>query len=134
MKFNKTLGICDRCGFEWKWKQLKKQVVARRTTTLMVCPPCMDEDQPQWFPARIVSGDPAPVPDARPLQDEELSISGFGWGPVGGMDVFLTMGIMYDFDLEDRPITSYLGGDIIIQEDGFAILQEDGFTILVESA
>lgn len=41
----------------------------------MVCPDCMDEDHPQWFPARIVGPDPKPIPNARPDLDQISIVS-----------------------------------------------------------
>lgn len=129
MKFKRTIAVCDRCGMEYKYNSLKFQVVARKLTTLLVCHDCLDVDQPQWFPARIVSGDPAPVPNARPEQNEDLVYSGFGWGPVGGLGTVIYMGVSYDFDMVD-PYQATEDTDILVQEDGDLLTQEDGSIIL----
>lgn len=101
MRSRRTLGLCDRCGQQFKLTALKAQVVARKTTNLLVCRHCLDEDHPQWFPAKVRIGDPAPVRDVRIDPDEEAIFSGFGWGPVGGKGSFIICGIFYDFDMED---------------------------------
>lgn len=129
MKFQRTIAICDRCGLEHKYNSLKFQVVARKLTSVLVCDDCLDVDQPQWFPARIVSGDPAPVPNARPEQNEALVYSGFGWGPVGGLGTTIIMGVSYDFDMVDPGATPVETG-VLIQEDGELLTQEDGSVIL----
>lgn len=98
----------------------------------MVCPSCLDEDQPQWFGPKIFKPDPAPVPQARPDIVLDEANSGFGWGPVGGMGVFMLTGQFYDFDLTDIGGETALCFDFISQEQGSAIIQEDGFSIDTE--
>lgn len=129
MRFKRTVAICDRCGMEEKYNSLRFQIVARKLTSILVCKDCMDEDQPQWFPARIVSGDPAPVPNARPEQNESLVYSGFGWGPVGGIGTFIVTGVPYDFDMPDT-VMSQVSTDVIVQEDDDLVTQQDGGPIL----
>lgn len=132
MKNRRTLGICDRCSLEFKLNTLRPQVVARKLTSTLVCRSCMDEDQPQWFPARIAFGDPAPVPNARPDTEKAVIFAGFGWGPVGGLGTNIRMGVTYDFDLQDNLISDGMYG-LIVQEDGWVILQEDASTIMTET-
>jgi hypothetical protein len=129
MKNSRTIGLCDRCGFEYKLNSFVKQVVARKATNTLVCGYCLDEDQPQWFPARVVSGDPTPIPNARPDPSEAELASGFGWGPVGGMGVFMTNDLSYRHDLEDRVLVT-IDTDVLAQEDGELLTQEDGSVIL----
>jgi hypothetical protein len=129
MKNFRTIGLCDRCGFEYKLNSLVKQVVARKVTNTLVCSVCLDEDQPQWFPARIVGGDPTPIPNARPDPSEAELASGFGWGPVGGMGVFMTNSLSYDHDLEDRLLVT-ISTDFLVTENDELITQEDGSAIL----
>lgn len=59
-------GICDRCGLKKPLHTMKFQVVARTVTDLLVCRECLDEDQPQYFPALNIGGDPHPHANPRP--------------------------------------------------------------------
>jgi hypothetical protein len=111
------------------YNSLKFQVVARKLTSILVCSDCLDKDQPQWFPARIAFSDPAPVPNARPEQNEDLVYSGFGWNPVGGLGASMIAGVSYDFDLADTS-QSTVDTDVLVQEDGELLTQEDGSVIL----
>lgn len=43
----KAIAECDRCGFRYKLKQLKKLVIKTKNINLLVCPTCWEPDQPQ---------------------------------------------------------------------------------------
>ena len=43
----KAIAECDRCGFQYKLKQLKKIVIKTKNINLLVCPTCWEPDQPQ---------------------------------------------------------------------------------------
>jgi|TARA_R110002020_G_scaffold27859_8_gene89503 hypothetical protein len=42
---NKALGLCDRCGFQYKYQQLKKEWNGAKT-----CPDCFETKEPQLKP------------------------------------------------------------------------------------
>lgn len=42
-----ALAICDRCGFQYKLRELKEEVEAGNLTGLLTCPECWDADHPQ---------------------------------------------------------------------------------------
>jgi len=65
----KALGICDRCGWTYKLKQLMKETVNRNVTNLKVCPECLDEDHPQYDLGRIDHSDPQALNEPRPDTD-----------------------------------------------------------------
>ena len=44
---NKGLGICDRCGAQYKLRQLKEQTIKLKPSGLLVCKSCLDVDHPQ---------------------------------------------------------------------------------------
>ena len=44
----KAIGICDRCGFTYKLKDLKYEVQDQKKTGSRICPSCIDPDQPQY--------------------------------------------------------------------------------------
>ena len=62
----KALGICDRCGWTYKLKELKDEVVDLNSTGLLVCPSCFDPDQPQLQVGRWPVSDPQALRNARP--------------------------------------------------------------------
>jgi hypothetical protein len=75
-----ALGICDRCGFQFKLNDLKVQFVAQKATNLMVCDGCLDVDHPQLMLGRVRVIDPQALKNPRP----DMSPTGlFGWNPVG---------------------------------------------------
>ena len=129
---SKTLGICDRCGFEFKLAKLKRQVVAKKPTAILVCRSCMDEDQPQWFGPLIRPADPAPIRDARPDTQEIYAYSGFGFYPVGGPGTWASTGVPYDFDLLDDLVVNGACFDSIVTEDGRLIITESSALIDTE--
>jgi len=42
-----AISQCDRCGFRFKLKRLKYEVVKTKLYQLKVCPECWDPDHPQ---------------------------------------------------------------------------------------
>jgi hypothetical protein len=42
-----AISQCDRCGFRYKLKELKKLVIKTKNINLLVCPTCWEQDQPQ---------------------------------------------------------------------------------------
>lgn len=80
-----SIAMCDRCGMQYKLKELKKQVVKQRQTDLLVCPECLDEDHPQLMLGSFPVYDPQAV--RNPRTDNGLASSRdfqWGWNPVGG--------------------------------------------------
>lgn len=88
-----ALGICDRCGFQYKLTELQIQVVNMRPTNLKVCPSCMDQDQPQLQLGRFPVSDPQALREPRP--DISLASSRditWGWWPLLGMEATSSIG------------------------------------------
>lgn len=104
-----TISQCDRCGFRFKLKQLKFEVVKTKLYQLKVCQECWDPDQPQLQLGMYPVDDPQAVRQPRPdttyytaglngLQDNLAGFGGFptggsrdiqwGWNPVGGASEF----------------------------------------------
>jgi hypothetical protein len=42
-----AIAQCDRCGFRYKLKQLKRLVIKTKNVNILVCPECWEPDQPQ---------------------------------------------------------------------------------------
>ena len=101
-----SIATCDRCGFQYKLKQLKELVIKTKRVNILVCPECWEPDQPQLQLGMYPIDDPQAVRNPRPDTsyvtsglnvDDNVSggsrIFQWGWNPVGGSqgeDRFLT--------------------------------------------
>ena len=97
----RAISECDRCGFRFKLKLLKKEVVKTKQISLLVCPTCWTPDQPQLQLGMYPVSDPQGLREPRP--DRSYNTSGilangsygggsrvfqWGWNPVGGSSSF----------------------------------------------
>jgi len=93
----KAIAECDRCGQQFKLKQLKEEIIKQRKYQLLVCPECWDPDQPQLMLGTFPVDDPQAL--RNPRRDTTYVTSGvnvsgnlsggsrdiqWGWNPVGG--------------------------------------------------
>jgi hypothetical protein len=111
-----AIAECDRCGYRYKLKVLRKEIIKTKVYNLLVCPSCWDPDQPQLQLGMFPVDDPQGLRDPRPdrsyeaagltgLQEElgsntTILEDGFpsggsrvfqwGWNPVGGASQFDT--------------------------------------------
>ena len=106
-----SIAECDRCGFRFKLKYLKKLVIKTKQVTIKVCSTCWEPDQPQLQLGMYPVDDPQalrePRPDVSYLQSgytglqltldtdfgdpgEGSRIIQWGWNPVGGAQQFDT--------------------------------------------
>lgn len=96
-----SISQCDRCGFRYKLKQLKFEVIKTKLYQLKVCPECWDPDQPQLQLGMYPVDDPQGVRQPRPdttYYTAGIDADGFpsggsrdiqwGWNPVGGSSFF----------------------------------------------
>jgi hypothetical protein len=110
-----AISQCDRCGFRYKLKQLKRLVIKTKNVNILVCPECWEPDQPQLSLGLYPVNDPQAVRNPRPdspsyyqsglngLQTDETTgtspsqtgvplmgsrIIQWGWQPVGGASFF----------------------------------------------
>jgi hypothetical protein len=101
---NRAIAMCDRCGFQFKLKQLKIEVVKQRPFQALVCPECWTPDQPQLMLGTFPVDDPQALRNPRRdttyitsgLNDEGNLSGGsrdiyWGWNPVGGSRSFDTL-------------------------------------------
>ena len=65
-----ALAVCDRCGQQYKYSQLREEVENGRRNGLRVCPPCYDEDHPQLRLGKEIVVDPQALRDPRPDADQ----------------------------------------------------------------
>ena len=98
---HKAIAMCDRCGQQFKLKQLKTEIIKQRKYELLVCPECWDPDQPQLMLGTFPVDDPQAL--RNPRRDTTYIVSGitsdgslgggsrdiqWGWNPVGGSRLF----------------------------------------------
>lgn len=96
-----AIAECDRCGFRFKLKQLKKETVKTKERNLLVCSQCWSKDHPQLLLGMYPIEDPQALRNPRP--DRSYLSSGYlidgyqgggsrvfqwGWNPVGGSRSF----------------------------------------------
>lgn len=87
-----AISQCDRCGFRFKLKQLKKLTIKTKQVNILVCPECWEQDHPQLKLGMFPVDDPQAVRNPRP--DTSYVVAGndtggsriiqWGWYPVGG--------------------------------------------------
>lgn len=92
-----SIAMCDRCGQQFKLKNLKYEVIKTKLYQLKVCPECWDPDHPQLQLGMYPVDDPQAVRE--PRKDTTYVTSGinsdgilaggsrdiqWGWNPVGG--------------------------------------------------
>ena len=97
----RAIAICDRCGEQFKLKQLRTEIIKQRKYELLVCPECFDPDQPQLMLGTFPVDDPQAL--RNPRRDTTYITSGvnvngnlsggsreiqWGWAPVGGSSQF----------------------------------------------
>lgn len=91
-----SIAECDRCGFRFKLKQLRKLTIKTKQVSIKVCNECWEPDQPQLQLGMYPVNDPQAVREPRP--DNSYYVSGpdfdgnpsegsriinWGWSPVG---------------------------------------------------
>jgi len=96
-----AIAECDRCGQQYKLKELRTEIVKQRKYELLVCPECWDPDQPQLMLGTFPVDDPQAL--RNPRRDTTYLVSGlnaagnvsggsrdiqWGWNPVGGATSF----------------------------------------------
>jgi len=90
-----AIAECDRCGFQYKLKELQSIVIKTKNVNLLVCPSCWEPDQPQLQLGMYPVDDPQALRNPRPDTTYEQAgytglqiVSGSGelgtGGPSGG--------------------------------------------------
>ena len=100
-----AIAECDRCGFRYKLKDLKKLIIKTKQVSIKVCRTCWEPDQPQLQLGMYPVDDPQAVREPRPdnsyyqsgytgLQlttntdfgdpSEGSRVFQWGWAPIGG--------------------------------------------------
>ena len=104
-----SIAECDRCGFRYKLKELKKLTIKTKQVSIKVCHTCWEQDQHQLQLGMYPVDDPQAVREPRP--DNSYYQSGYtglqlttntdfgdpgggsrvfqwGWRPIGGASSF----------------------------------------------
>lgn len=91
-----AIAMCDRCGFRYKLKELRKLTIKTHQVNLLVCRSCWETDHPQLKQGMYPVLDPQALRNPRP--DNTYTQSGvnaegnvsegsrviqWGWKPVG---------------------------------------------------
>ena len=92
----RAIAICDRCGQQFKLKELKEEIVRTREVNVRVCKECWDPDHPQLKLGMYPVYDPQALRVSRPdntYLQSGLDVDGdpaigsrdiqWGWNPVG---------------------------------------------------
>ena len=62
----KSIAECDRCGFRYLLKELKKLTIKTKNVNIKVCKTCWEPDQPQLSIGLYPVNDPQAVREPRP--------------------------------------------------------------------
>ena len=80
----RALAVCDRCGFQYKLKELKPLTIKTKNVNTMVCPTCWEPDHQQLRLGMYIVQDPQALRNPRPdTSYEESRNIQWGWNPVG---------------------------------------------------
>ena len=97
-----AIAECDRCGFRYKLKNLKKLTIKTKNVSIKVCPECWEPDQPQLQLGMYPVNDPQAVRE--PRRDNSYYQSGYdvsGYPSGGSRQIqwgFNPVGMRYDFN------------------------------------
>ena len=79
-----SIAECDRCGFQFKLKELKDLFIKTIQTNIKVCKECWEPDHPQNMQGMYPVDDPQAVKNPRPDRNlTEQRDYQYGWNPVG---------------------------------------------------
>ena len=93
----KAIAICDRCGFQFRLRELRTLIIKTKQVNILVCKECWEPDQPQLQLGMFPVDDPQAL--RNPRRDNTYYQSGtlangsigegsrniqWGWNPVGG--------------------------------------------------
>ena len=97
----RAIAMCDICGFQFKLKELRTQIVKTKPVNDRVCKECWSPDHPQLQLGMYPVDDPQALRNPRPdstYVTSGLNVNGnisggsrdiqWGWAPVGGASNF----------------------------------------------
>lgn len=74
-----AIGICDRCGWQYAHRELQWQIKDGNNSGWLVCPTCMDEDNPQYLVGRDMGAEAIAIQDPRPDNGDDRSLASYPW-------------------------------------------------------
>ena len=86
-----SIAECDRCGFRYKLKELRKLTIKTKQVSIKVCQTCWEPDHPQLQLGMYPVNDPQAVREPRP--DTSYKQSGYT-----GLQLTNTPGVSVDSD------------------------------------
>ncbi len=120
-----SIAECDRCGFRYKLKDLKKLVIKTKQVTIKVCSTCWEPDQPQLQLGMYPVDDPQAVREPRP--DNSYRQSGYtGLQLTTNTDFGDPSGGSRVFQWGWRPIGGASANDVGLTPNALAVLCETG--------
>ncbi len=91
----KAKAICDICGFECRYTDLRNHITNQQPDGLRVCPACDDRDNPQLQVGRVNMTDPQALYKPRPDSQEYVGMRSFAaYNPVVGLTARVTLGLV----------------------------------------
>jgi len=82
----RAFGFCDRCAQRYPLQTLQKQIYNQIPINLLVCPDCLDVDNPQLQLGKYPVIDPIALRNPRPDTSQTQSRALFGWTPIEGLN------------------------------------------------
>ena len=120
-----SIAECDRCGFRYKLKELKKLTIKTKQVQIKVCKTCWEPDQPQLQLGMYPVDDPQAVREPRP--DTSYYQSGYtGLQLTTNTDFGDPGGGSRVFQWGWRPIGGASGSDAGLTPNALAVLCETG--------
>ena len=83
-----AIAECDRCGFQYKLKELKTLIIKAQKINLLVCPQCWEPDQPQLLLGMYPIYDPQALRNPRPDTTYTVAGTNADGNPSGGSRIF----------------------------------------------
>lgn len=81
----RAIAECDRCGFQYKLKELRRLVIKTKNVNMLVCPACWEPDQPQLQLGMYPVEDPQALRNPRPdTSYTQAGYTGLQIDPSGG--------------------------------------------------
>lgn len=87
-----AFGFCDRCDQRFHLKHLYYEIYNEKRNGLRVCGTCLDEDHPQLQLGKVRADDSFDLEDPRPDRGQAASRGLFGWKPVTGLKLTMSVG------------------------------------------
>ncbi len=91
-KGTRAKGVCDRCGFTYKLHELMYQWIDGFKSSLRVCEECLDIDHEQLRTESADTNDAIALRDPRPVQNLDVERAFFGWDPLAGEIIRVSVG------------------------------------------